>query len=71
MLLKCIEMKKCILVLAFAVSLSLNNLSAQPGFDDDVQDTPLDSGIALVLAAGVLYGIVKLHSVKDKSKAGR
>ncbi len=64
-------MKTYIIVLAFAISLSIGNLSAQPGFEDDVQDTPLDTGIALVLAAGVLYGVAKLNSVNDKSQAGR
>jgi hypothetical protein len=54
-------MKKYILsiILGIALLFTANNLSAQPGFDDDVQDTPIDGGVSLVLAAGVAYGLAR------------
>lgn len=36
-----------------------------PGFDDDVEDTPIDGGATILLATAVGYGYKKL---KDKSK---
>ena len=40
-------------------------LFAQPGFDDDVTDVPIDGGLSILLAAGAAYGIKK---VKDHNK---
>jgi len=58
-------MKKYILsmILGVALLFTSNQISAQPGFDDDVQDTPIDGGVSLVLAAGIAYGLSR--------KAGR
>ena len=52
-------MKKYILTIILGVALlfTANNSSAQPGFDDDVEDTPIDGGVSLVLAAGLAYGL--------------
>jgi hypothetical protein len=52
-------MKKYILTIILGVALlfTANNLSAQPGFDDDVEDTPIDGGVSLVLVAGLAYGL--------------
>ena len=52
-------MKKYIvtMILGIALLFTANNLSAQPGFDDDVEDTPIDGGVSLVLAAGLAYGL--------------
>ena len=55
-------MKKYILRLSLAFSLALITsiaVNAQPGFDDDVEDTPIDGGVSLVLAAGLAYGLVR------------
>jgi hypothetical protein len=54
-------MKKYILtiILGTALLFTANKLSAQPGFDDDVQDTPIDGGVSLVLAAGLAYGLAR------------
>ncbi len=54
----------CILV--FCIILAINHLWAQPGFDDDVQDTPIDGGIGFLVASGIAYGIAKLKSIKEK-----
>ena len=35
-------------------------LHAQPGFDDEVNDVPIDGGLSLLVAAGVGYGAKKL-----------
>ena len=52
-------MKKYIvtMILGIALLFTANNLSAQPGFDDDVEDTPIDGGVSLALAAGLAYGL--------------
>ena len=34
---------------------------AQPGFDDEVNDVPVDGGLSLLVAAGVGYGAKKLR----------
>jgi hypothetical protein len=54
-------MKKYIvtMILGIALLFTANKLSAQPGFDDDVEDTPIDGGVSLVLAAGLAYGLVR------------
>jgi len=54
-------MKKYILsiILGTALLFTANKLSAQPGFDDDVDDTPIDGGVSLVLAAGLAYGLAR------------
>ncbi|MFN4083733.1 MAG: hypothetical protein ACK4K9_08890 [Bacteroidia bacterium] len=49
---------KALLTLAVIALLSYH-ASAQPGFDDDVQDTPLDGGIALVVGSALAYGAMK------------
>ena len=59
-------MKKYILsiILGVALLFTANQLSAQPGFDDDVEDTPIDGGITLVMAAGLAYGLKKTRTRK-------
>lgn len=48
-------MKK-LLVIALLIGGMAFSASAQPGFDDDVQDTPIDGGIVLLAAAGLAMG---------------
>ena len=57
---------------AFVIILTLActaNLSAQPGFDDDVDDdgiaAPIDGGISILIAAGALYGIKRIRDNKN------
>jgi hypothetical protein len=59
-------MKKYILsiILGTALLFTANQLSAQPGFDDDITDTPIDGGITLVLVAGAAFGLKKINSKK-------
>lgn len=61
-------MKKYILktVLLVALCMATNYIMAQPGFDDDVNDVPVDGGISLLMAAGLGYGIKRLNDIKNK-----
>lgn len=36
-------------------------VNAQPVFDDDVNDIPIDGGLSLLVAAGVGYGAKKMN----------
>jgi len=57
---------KTIATLCFIAALIIPSLlHAQPGFDDDVNDVPVDGGLSLLVAAGVGYGAKKL---RDKRK---
>ncbi|MEB3150832.1 MAG: hypothetical protein VKL60_17675 [Sphaerospermopsis sp.] len=47
----------------FTLSFAVN---AQPGFDDDVEDTPIDGGIALLIGAGALLGGKKIWNLNQK-----
>ncbi|MEZ5017087.1 MAG: hypothetical protein R2800_08530 [Flavipsychrobacter sp.] len=39
-----------------------------PGFDDDVDDVPVDGGISLLVAAGVGYGAKKWNDARKKKE---
>ena len=57
-------MKKFIKIQILSIGLLLASsisLYAQPGFEDDVDDVPLDGGISLLIAAGAVYGAKKLR----------
>ncbi len=41
-------------------------LNAQPIFDDDVNDVPIDGGLSLLVAAGVGYGVKKERENRKK-----
>jgi len=58
---------KTIATLCFIAALIIPSLThAQPMFDDDVNDVPVDGGLSLLVAAGVGYGAKKL---KNRKKA--
>ena len=64
-------MKKisAIQILALLVILFLPTLlHAQPGFDDEVNDVPIDGGLSLLVAAGVGYGAKKLKERRKSYK---
>jgi hypothetical protein len=64
-------MKKYILRLSLALTLAIITsvaVNAQPGFDDDVQDTPIDGGIGLLVGAGIAYGVKRIYIHKKESK---
>ena len=43
-------------------------LAQGPGFDEDVEDTPIDGGVTIIAAAAVGYGIKKMRDAKTKNK---
>jgi hypothetical protein len=38
-----------------------------PGFDDNLQDVPVDGGISILLGAGLAYGAARLRKKKEDS----
>jgi hypothetical protein len=51
-------MKKVIVIVAILIGVNFA-ANAQPEFDDDVTDTPIDGGIILLTVASVAYGCKK------------
>ena len=65
-------MKKYILKLSLALSLAIITsmaVNAQPGFDDDVEDTPIDGGVSILVGAGIAYGVKRIYNYKKESKS--
>ena len=62
-------MKKYILSTALLIALTISSgyIMAQPGFDDDVEDTPLDGGIATLVIGAAAFGYrqIKKHNQKN------
>ncbi len=61
-------MKKYIITSILALGLlliSTPSLWAQPGFEDDVTDTPIDGGVGLLIGAGLAYGIKRVAGKKE------
>lgn len=50
------------------MSLPVAAFAQGPGFDDDVEDVPVDGGVSLLVAAGVGYGAKKLKDARKKRK---
>jgi hypothetical protein len=64
-------MKKYIKLQILSIGLlmaSSISLYAQPGFEDDVDDVPIDGGISLLIAAGAVYGFKKVASAAFSRK---
>jgi predicted thioesterase len=61
-------MKKNILKTALLIALvtSTSYIMAQPGFDDDIDDVPVDGGISLLVGAATVYGIKKIKTIHKK-----
>jgi len=55
------------LLLALAIGTSAF-AQGEPGFDDDVEDTPIDGGIGLLVGAGIAYGIKKAYNLKKEKE---
>ncbi len=41
---------------------------AQPPIDPEVEDVPFDGGVSLLVAAGIGYGLKKVHDRKKAEK---
>ena len=52
--------------MAFLMAFAFAVNAQEPGFEDDVDDVPLDGGISLLVGAGALYGIKKYKNYKDQ-----
>ena len=63
-------MKQKISVLAILVVVLIiflpSLIHAQPVFDDDVNDVPIDGGLSLLIAAGIGYGAKKMRDKRNK-----
>lgn len=56
---------KLVLICVIIIGL-VNSAAAQPVFDDDVNDVPVDGGLSLLVAAGVGYGAKKIREKRNK-----
>ncbi len=56
------------MILSFLLILlfSVEKTNAQPGFDDDVEDTPIDGSILILLTGSLTYGLSKLKFEENK-----
>lgn len=57
----------CILLLLTAYCQLPTARAQGPGFEEDVEDTPIDGGVTLIAAAAVGYGVKKMAG-KRKGK---
>ena len=60
---------KIILTIALLITVGIlpQLIYAQIGNPDDDPDTPIDGGVGLLVAAGVVYGIKKFREQRKKS----
>lgn len=60
---KIMLIQACLLLL---ILIAPSILHAQPVFDDDVNDVPIDGGLSLLIAVGVGYGAKKIKEKRNK-----
>jgi hypothetical protein len=66
-------MKKYILRLSLTFTLAIITsvtVNAQPGFDDDVEDTPVDGGIATLVVGAAAFGYRQIKKHNQKNRLG-
>lgn len=64
-------MKKELIYLLFVLFYTFSNsIMAQPGFDDDVVDTPIDGGTAFLIASGLVFGAKKIKKLGSNTTYG-
>ncbi len=61
---KFIKTAMAILILLFTIQY----VKAQPDFDDEVQDAPIDGGVGILVVAGIAYGMKKRNKMKRESE---
>lgn len=54
-------------ILILVTMVSYEVLAQGPGFDEDVEDTPVDGGVTLILAAAAGYGVKKINDKRKSS----
>ncbi|MFD2724910.1 PID-CTERM protein-sorting domain-containing protein [Hyunsoonleella rubra] len=52
--------KTTVAFIAFAL-IAATNLMAQPGFNDNVKDVPLDGGLVALLIGAAAFGVKKIR----------
>lgn len=60
------NINRVILTIIMITVTSLITLAQGPGFEDDVDDTPIDGGATIMLAAAAGYGYKKLKDARNK-----
>lgn len=55
-------------ILAAFLAMPMIVFGQGPGFDDDVEDVPIDGGVSLLVAAGVGYGAKKWNDARKKKE---
>ncbi|OYU94446.1 MAG: hypothetical protein CFE21_15675 [Bacteroidetes bacterium B1(2017)] len=58
--------KKSVLTIFLTLSICSFSSFAQPGFEDEVEDTPIDSNICLLGMAALCLGAVSIHFKNNK-----
>ena len=58
----------CILLLLTILCQLPTALAQGPGFDEDVEDTPVDGGVTLIAAAAIGYGVKKMADKRTRDK---
>lgn len=58
------NINRIILTITLIIITSLTALAQGPGFDDDVDDTPIDGGSTIVLVAAAGYGYKKIRDAQ-------
>jgi hypothetical protein len=62
-------MKKALaFILVIFCSIFITLPAMAQGFDEDVEDTPIDGGISLLIAAGIGLGAKKVHQARKNHK---
>lgn len=59
---------KIAFLLALLLTVTISAFAQGPGFDDDVDDVPVDGGVSLLVAAGVGYGAKKWKDSRKNKK---
>lgn len=58
--------KKVLLTIAFICLAIVGAMAQGPGFDDDVEDTPIDGGATLIAIVAAGYGVKRITQRKEQ-----
>lgn len=62
------NLKSIILSTIVLVTISVLAMAQGPGFDDDVEDTPIDGGVTMIAAAAIGYGVKKITGKRKSNE---
>lgn len=57
-----------VLILLIVTVLSFEVFAQGPGFDEDVEDLPVDGGVTLILATAAAYGAKKISDRRRNNR---